>query len=484
MADREHRAGRLAAAAEAYGQILRLQPDLAEAHNNLGNVLRDQGRLDDALVHFQTAARLKPTLLAAHNNQGNILKRQRKLDEAAAAYQIALALDGNLAEVHNNLGAVQREQGKFQQALAHLEKALALKPNYPEPHLNLGNLLRDHGRLEDARTWYQRALDLRPDYAEAQLSLGMIYLLEGDFERGWPAYEARLRLPEVRLRPNLPRWTGQPLADRTLLLLAEQGLGDVFQFIRFARLFKQRGARVVLACKSLCRPLLTGQADIDEVVLTDSPGELPRCDFYLPLLSAPALATSVSTIPRDVPYLRADPQLSDQWRRELSAVEGFQIGICWQGSRQYVFDRWRSFPLAQFAALARQPGVRLVSLQKGFGSEQIATVGFPVLDLSAPRRNDWTVHGHGGRDRQRRSGDHRRYGDRPSGGSVGRAGFSGPRIGGRLALDARPGRFPLVSDDAALPATNAGPMARRFPADRPGRDRAPLGQGLKPGHST
>jgi hypothetical protein len=160
-------------------------------------------------------------------------------------------------------------------------------------------------------------------------------------------------------------------------------LGDLFQFIRYARVFKHEGARVVLACKSLCRPLLTGQADIDELLLTDSPGELPRCDFYLPLLSAPgALGTTLSTIPREVPYLRADPELSDRWRRELSAVEGFKIGISWQGSRQYIFDRWRSFPLAQFAALARQPGVQLVSLQKGFGSEQVGTVGFPVLDLS------------------------------------------------------------------------------------------------------
>ncbi len=234
LADREHRAGRLAAAAEAYGQILRLQPGLAEAHNNLGNVLVRSGPARRCAVHFQTAARLRPTLLAAHDNQGNILKRQRKLDEAAAAYQIALALDGNLAEVHNNLAAVQREQGKFQQALAHLEKALALKPNYPEPHLNLGNLLRDHGRLEDARTWYQRA---RP---EAGLCRKRNYRWACFIcSRGFRARLARLRGSAAPARgpaaPEPAAWTGQPLADRTLLLLAEQGLGDVFQFIRFAR---------------------------------------------------------------------------------------------------------------------------------------------------------------------------------------------------------------------------------------------------------
>jgi hypothetical protein len=111
---------------------------------------------------------------------------------------------------------------------------------------------------------------------------------------------------------------------------------------------------------------------------------LPRCDFYLPLLSAPgAFSTTASTIPCRVPYLAADPVLSDHWRRELASIDGFKIGIVWQGSREYSLDRRRSIPLAQFAPLASLPGVRLISLQKGFGSEQVATVDFPVLDLSS-----------------------------------------------------------------------------------------------------
>ncbi len=123
---------------------------------------------------------------------------------------------------------------------------------------------------------------------------------------------------------------------------------------------------------------------MDELVILGSAEELPRCDFYLPLLSAPGvLRTDASTIPCQTPYLAADPGLADQWRRELAGIEGFKIGIVWQGSRDFGFDRSRSIPLAQFAPLARLPGVRLISLQKGFGSEQIATVDFPVVDLSS-----------------------------------------------------------------------------------------------------
>jgi hypothetical protein len=122
---------------------------------------------------------------------------------------------------------------------------------------------------------------------------------------------------------------------------------------------------------------------VDELFILGSAAEFPRCDFYLPLLSAPAvLHSAASTIPAEVPYVWPDAALTDHWRKELAAIEGFKIGIVWQGARNYRFDRWRSIPLAQFAPLARLPGVRLISLQKGFGSEQIATVDFPVLDLS------------------------------------------------------------------------------------------------------
>jgi hypothetical protein len=111
--------------------------------------------------------------------------------------------------------------------------------------------------------------------------------------------------------------------------------------------------------------------------------ELPRCDFSLPLLSAPAaFGTTASTIPRNVPYLAADPGLTAYWRGELANIDGFKIGIAWQGSRSYPSDHLRSVPLAQFAPLAAVPGVRLISLQKGFGSEQVATVDFPVIDIS------------------------------------------------------------------------------------------------------
>jgi hypothetical protein len=149
-------------------------------------------------------------------------------------------------------------------------------------------------------------------------------------------------------------------------------------------LLKEQGAQVVLAAQRALGPLLASDADLFELFLVGSAPEPPRCDFYLPLLSVPGvLGTTASTIPCDVPYLAADPKLEGAWREQLAAIAGFKIGIAWQGSPDFRLDRWRSIPLAQFAPLARLPGVRLISLQKGFGSEQVAAVDFPVLDLSS-----------------------------------------------------------------------------------------------------
>jgi tetratricopeptide (TPR) repeat protein len=427
LARREHRAGRLAEATAAYRKILALRPNVAEvhnhlgvalsqqgkfdeaaarfeqaialrtnypeAHNKLGNLLRDQGKLDEAAARYQQALALRPDYADAHNNLGIILARQSRLDQAAARFEQAIALRPDYATAHNNLGNVLQSQGKFDEAVARYEHALALRPNYADAHCNLGVVLRALGKLDEAAAHYTQALVLRPDYPDAQLGLAACYLVAGDYERGWPAYEGRLRRPGYLPQLSLPRWTGEPLAGHSLLLLADQGLGDTLQFVRYGRALKERGARVVLAAPAALGWLLARSADWhgpgrhkpdwDELFMLGSGKELPRCDFYLPLLSAPGmLRTTASTIPCEVPYLWADPKLTAEWRAELAGIDGFKIGIAWQGSRDYRWDRQRSIPLAHFAPLARLPGVRLVSLQKGFGSEQIATVDFPVLDLS------------------------------------------------------------------------------------------------------
>ncbi len=321
----------------------------------------------------------------AHNHSGAWFEQQGRLDEAVACYQQALALKPDYAEAHNNLGNVLKEQGKFEEALASYQQALGLKPDYAEVHYNQGVVLKEQGRLTEALASLEHALRLKPDYAEAHSSRALAWLLAGDFARGWPEYEWRWQCPPFSLpRFGQPLWDGSPLGGQTILLYAEQGFGDTLQFIRYAPLVKERGGCVLLACPAALIPLLRSSRGIDRLLPQEGP--LPPLDVYAPLLSLPRIfSTTLATVPAQVPYLFADAQLSQHWREQLSALPGSKIGIAWQGSPHYRGDRQRSIPLVQFAPLARLPGVRLVSLQKGPGTEQLRDVAnrFPVTDLGS-----------------------------------------------------------------------------------------------------
>ncbi len=375
--------GDLAAAAARLEQAVRLRPDFAEAHNQLGKVHRDQRRPADAETRFREAARLRPDFADPHYNLAVILLRQKRPAEAEESGRAAVRLLPEVAATHNTLGVALLDQDRLAEAIACFERAVQLQPRNVEGLNNLGNASWQLGRFEDALASYAQALQIQPDYAEVHRNVALIRLLLGDFDRGWPEFEWRWRLPGLRPRIfTQPRWDGSPLAGRTLLLYAEQGLGDTLQFVRYARLAKEQGATVIVECQKPLLRLLARCPGIDQLVGQGDP--TPPHDVCAPLLSLPSLfRTTVDTIPAAVPYLEADPALVEQWRQELASLSGFKIGINWQGNPHYQHDRQRSLPLREFAPLAGLPGVRLVSLQKGPGSEQLAAVAgqWPVTDL-------------------------------------------------------------------------------------------------------
>jgi len=400
--------GRLDEAAAALQQALRHRPDLAEAHINLGNVQREQQKPDKAVASYQEALRLKPGLAEPHNNLGCLLHDQTKFAEAAEHFRAALRLKPDYLEAHSNLGYVLLDLGARDEAVACFQRALQLKPDSPEAYDGAGRALRAQGKLEEAVAHYRRALELRPGYVDAQYNLGsalqaqgrmeealacfeqvlrtapnlheahfaraVVWLLQGKFERGWPEYEWRRRMP--RFDPSCfsqPVWDGSPFPGKTILLHAEQGLGDTLQFIRYAPLVKERGGTVVVACQQSLLGILARTAGIDQLVPRVFP--LPPFDVHVPLLSLPGIfGTTAETIPARVPYLFADEGLSRHWQERLHRLPGFKVGIVWQGSRTFLGDESRSIPLARFAPLGRVPGVRLFSLQKGAGVEQLSEV--------------------------------------------------------------------------------------------------------------
>jgi FkbM family methyltransferase len=370
-------------AAAHFRDAIRLNPDLAAAHANLGAVLRRQGKTNEALVSCREAVRLAPRLPDMHNNLGLALLELDRLTEGEAAVREALYLNPEYAPAHNNLGIALWRQGRLEEAKASYEEALRRRPDFAEAVNNLGNTLRDLGRLDEAEARFEQAIALKPDYVDAHWNRSLLWLLRGDFARGWPEYEWRWRL---RTFPAMdfpqPRWDGGPLEGKTILLHAEQGLGDTLQFVRYAPLLKRRGATVVLQAPPPLLRLLAGAPGID--VLLPEKAPLPPFDVHMPLLSLPLLfGTDLNSIPADVPYLHPDPALVERWQTRLAALGGFKVGIAWQGSGKNRTDHLRSIPLEAFEPLARVEGVRLVSLQKGAGSEQVRAVAgrFAVAEL-------------------------------------------------------------------------------------------------------
>ena len=307
--------GQLERAAAYFRQALALRPSSAEAHNDLGIVLWKQDQLDEAAARFEQAIALRPHFAEAHNNLGSVLWKQGRLEEAAAHLRQAVALRPELDEAHHNLGSILAQQDKLDEAAGHFQQAIALRPDYPEAQYSLGKVLLNQDRIEAALPRFEQALAQRPDYGDAQFALATCYLLSEDYRHGWPAFEGRLRTGEFQPPPGARRWTGQSLTGRRLLLVAEQGLGDTLQFVRYARVFKQRGAHVVMAVQAALGPLLAHGTDWDELFLIGGGQAFPPADFYLPLLSAPyALLPETSAIPREVPYLAADAGLMSDWR--------------------------------------------------------------------------------------------------------------------------------------------------------------------------
>ncbi len=376
-------------AIESYRQALANKPDYPEAHNNLGNALAEKERFEEAIACYTEALRLHPAYPEAHNNLGNTLTRLRRIDEAVASYRLALQHNPDYAEAYNNLGNALADDGRLAEAVACYREALRLNSAYAEAHNNLGITLGKQRKYTAADDCYREALRLRPDYSDAHLNRALCWLQAGRFELGWAEYEWRWRCRGVN-RPEFahPAWSGEPLGGRTILIYAEQGLGDTFQFIRYAPLIKRRGGIVVFECQPPLVPLVARCPGVDRVVPKGQP--VPEFHAHCALLSLPwALRTTLATIPPEVPYLYADPTLTARWRSELTALGGYRVGINWQGNPQYKGDRQRSIPLGRFAPLAELPGVRLVSLQKGFGTEQLADWGerLNVVDLG-PRLDE------------------------------------------------------------------------------------------------
>jgi tetratricopeptide (TPR) repeat protein len=337
---------------------------------NYGVILKALGRPSEALAQFDRALAINPAHFKAWSNRGSCLNDLEQHERALADFDNAIALNPRHFEANYNKGNALSALDRPESACAAFDAALAVNPASPEAHNNRALALQELGRIEEAMAGYDKAVALKPDYVDGHWNRSLLHLLTGDFERGWRDYEWRnLREPARRQSFAKPLWTGgQPISGKTLLVHAEQGLGDTIHFCRYVRAACDAGARVMFAPQERLQTLMQTLGGCFEIAATDD--QTLEFDFHCPLLSLPLVfGTRLETIPGETPYLSAQPERVARWAERLGG-HGFKIGVCWQGSAGKI-DQGRSFPLTQFLEIARLPQVRLISLQKGEGLSQI-----------------------------------------------------------------------------------------------------------------
>ncbi len=345
-----------------------LRPDVPVYYYNLGLALQGLGRFDAAIQAFEQAVALQPGHAEAQYSLGALLQQQNRPQDAVGPFARAVALQPDNAAFRHALGSARHQAGDTAAALADYDAAIALRPDFAEPHGNRALILKDRGDLDGAMAALDRALGLKPDQPEVQLNQALIRLSRGDFQEGWRQYEARWgtrQLDPDRRSFTMPLWDGSDGRGRTILIWAEQGLGDTLQFCRYAPLLAGRGWRVVIEAPAPLTRLLGSLAGA--IVRPIGATELP-IDCHCPLMSLPRLFDTVeATIPAKLSYLAADP--AEIEHRRLG-VDGPKIGLAWSGNpgtltpEHVLVDTRRSIPLARLAPLLAVPGARFVSLQK------------------------------------------------------------------------------------------------------------------------
>lgn len=365
-------------------------PGCAGHLDALAAVLHQQGRVDEATSAYLQALALAPEDFDAAMGLGSCELDKRDPVAAEAWFRRAIAAGGGRAVAWAYLGAALDRQDRGVDALAAHERAAELEASTGEDvdaYLGLASALRDDGRFADALALLERNLG-RKQNAQAQVLYSYMLLALGQLPRGWRHNEFRwLTAHFLARRPRYgrPAWDGQDLRGATILLHAEQGMGDTLQFARYAPMIKAQGARVVLAVPAELARVARGLRGVDEVRVLGASDSSPDIDYFIPLLSVPRVfGTDLATIPADVPYLAADPGRVAHWTARLAPDDGaFKVGLVWGGNPMNLEDRYRSVPLAALAKLGTIPGVRFYSLQKGAREHEAAAPppGLPLVNL-------------------------------------------------------------------------------------------------------
>ena len=366
-----HALKRDAEALDCLDKALALRPGDLNALENRGNALLALQRAQDALACFNDVLARDPRHGGARIGRGSALASLGRANDALADFDAALSvMPGHPGALYNR-GNALFDLGRYAEAIAAFDRALAVAPNFAQAWNNRGRALQTLNRHSEAIASFGKAVEQQKDYADAHANRALSLLTLGDLKRGFAEYEWRWQrtgMRDTRRGYGKPLWLGEyPLARKTILLTAEQGLGDTIQFARYVTLLAKTGARVVLEVPPELKPLLES---LDGVVSCHARGEtLPAYDVHCPLGSLPlALKTEPGSIPAEIPYLRADDARIEKWRPRIDALPGKRVAFAWAGNASHANDRNRSIELAMLEPLFAFEGLSFLSIQRDLRS--------------------------------------------------------------------------------------------------------------------
>ena len=371
--------GQLGKAIDSYRKSLSIDPSNAAAYNNLGIALKEKDETDEAISCYQKAIELNKDLIPAYYNLGTLLREKGRFDEAVSYYRRALELNDHNAAIHNSLGLVLREKGLLVEALQHYQKAIEYDPENAAYHSNLGIITKEMGQLDKAIVHLEKSFEIYPtDTALDQIfEISEIILRQGDLNKGWTLYW-KLNDPYWRSRiPNKPMWEGSDISGLTLLIQSDAGRGDTIQYIRYAPLIAQSGAKIILTCPGESIPLFRDMNCVEQVMTS---AHLSQFDTYTPIRRLPlVMGTTIGSIPANVPYLSAKPLLIEKWSdRILPDKSRMNVGLVWASGHD---DSVRSCRLGAFLPITQIPDITCYSLQIG-GDKEARTEELGVIDYT------------------------------------------------------------------------------------------------------
>lgn len=360
-------------AERAFRASLAIIPDRESVLTNLVASLVKLEQFDEAKeISYKLLAR-NPSNREIALSLGNIEFKLANFQEALSYFNRCLEISLDNPEAWTCRGNTLSALGHLEDALSSVDKAIEINQDFSQAWSDRGNILCEMRRHEQAITSYNKSIDIDPNDADSRWNKALCELSLGNFDSGWELYEWRWKTESFSstLRNfKEPKWLGrEDISGKTIFIYTEQGLGDTIQFCRYVEFLKELGATVLLEVPRALMNLLVELKGVDELISKGNP--IPYFDFHCPLLSLPyALRNTVKAIPNKSPYLTIHNQLVQKWKNYFGN-EGFTIAICWQGNPKAKIDRGRSFTVDSFLPIAELENVRLISLQKGFGAEQL-----------------------------------------------------------------------------------------------------------------